>query len=108
MVESLCFKIEALKQLPDADTGTKEELNNKLLSTIDQTMEDLSMSRWIHMPKASEEYQYYSALCNIEAYAYKQLGGMLLWDKSEEGVKTMITYFKKARAIYNLFSIKYK
>ena len=96
----------ALSKLPNADAGTKEELNNKLLSTIDQTKKDLNMSRWIHMPKASEEYHYYRALCNNEAFVYKQLGGMFLRDSSEEGFKIMITYFKKARAIYNLVGIK--
>ena len=72
-------------------------LINKLLSIIDQTKKDLKMSRWIHMPRDSEEYEYYKFLCgNYEAYAYHQLGVLLLMcDSSEDGVKTAITYFKK-------------
>jgi len=53
------------------------------------------MSRWIHMPRYSEEYEYYKFLCgNYEAYASHQLG-VLLCDSYEDGVKTAITYFKK-------------
>ena len=106
VMDSLRLKMVALNQLPDADAGTKEELNNKLLSMIDQTKKDLNMSRWIHMPKASEEYHYYRALCiDYEAYAYKQLGKMFWRDSSEEGVKIMLQHIKKARAIYNLFGM---
>ena len=105
VMDSLRLKIEALNQLPNADAGTQEELN-KLLSTIDQTKKRYKMSRWIHMPKASEEYHYYRALCNYEAYAYKQLGRIFLRDSSEEGSKIMLQHIKKARAIYNLVGMK--
>jgi hypothetical protein len=106
VMDSLRLKIEALNQLPDVDAGTQEELNNKLLSTIDQTKKDFKMNRWVHMPKASEEYHYYRALCNYEAYAYKQLGRIFLRDSSEEGSKIMLQHIKKARAIYNLVGLK--
>ena len=62
-------------------TGDRMEttvLINKLLSIIDQTKKDLKMSRWIHMPRDSEEYKYYKSLCgNYEAYLYEMLGIML-------------------------------
>ena len=35
-------------------------LINQLLDTIEQTKKDLNMNRWIHVPKISEEYQYYT------------------------------------------------
>jgi len=34
-----------------------------LLSMIDRTKKSLNMSRWIHMPRDSEEYQFYNLLC---------------------------------------------
>jgi hypothetical protein len=103
----ICNKIESLNKLPNADAGTQEELNNKLLSTIDQTKKDLNMNSWVHMPKSSVEYQYYKLLCgNYEAYAHEHLGGMFLRDSSEEGFKAMMQHFKKARAIYNLVDMK--
>jgi hypothetical protein len=107
VISALRLKIEALNQLPNADAGTQEELNNKLLSTIYQTKKDLKMNRWVHMPKASEEYQYYKLLCgHYETYAHLQLGGIARSDTSEEGFKAMMTHYKKARAIYYLFGMK--
>jgi hypothetical protein len=74
-----------------------------MLSMIDQTKKDYKMSRWIHMPHDSEEYQYYIMLCGeYEAYAYSQLGATLMLDTSEEGFKVMITHYKKASAICKL------
>jgi hypothetical protein len=61
------------------------------------------MSRWIHMPQNTEEYQYFRMLCgNYEAYGYDYLGRAY---NSIEGIKTAIIHFKKARAIYNLVSM---
>lgn len=61
------------------------------------------MSGWIHMPKYSEEYQYYELVCgNYEAYSYVQLGGMSLYVSSEENQQLAITHFKKAHAIFTL------
>jgi hypothetical protein len=108
VIAALRYKIMALSKLPDADAGTMEELINQLLDTVKQTKKDLNMSRWIHMPKSSEEYKYYIILCGeYEAFVYTQLGGLATWDASEEGFKIMITYFKKARAIYNLVGMKF-
>jgi hypothetical protein len=78
-------------------------LVNKLLSLVDQTKKDLNMSRWIHMPRHSEEYKYYKLLCGYyEAFAYNMLGGLWLSDTSDEGKKVAIGHYKKARAICNL------
>jgi hypothetical protein len=60
------------------------------------------MSGWIHMPKSSGEYQYYSMLCgDYEAFALGQLG-RLTWKNTEDDYKISIKHYKKARAIYNL------
>jgi hypothetical protein len=110
VIESLRSKIESLglNKLLYTNAGTQEELSKKILSMINQTKKDFKMHSWVHMPKDSEEYQYYKLLCvEYEAFAYKSLGGMLISDTSEEGFKIMITHYKKARAIYNLFGMKY-
>jgi len=47
----------------------------KFLSMIDQTKKEHSMSSWVHMPKGSGEFVYYTALCvKYEAFAHDQLG----------------------------------
>ena len=75
-------------------------LINNLLSMVNRTKKDLNMSRWIHMPRHSEEYQYYKMMCGTyEAFAYTQLGRMLSGE-------TKIIHYKKARAIYNLVGMK--
>jgi hypothetical protein len=76
---------------------------------VDQTKKDLNMNRWIHMPKASEEYAYYKALCgNYEACAFESLGGASLFlDSSQEDKMIAIMHLKKARAIYNLVGMKH-
>jgi hypothetical protein len=79
---------------------------NKLLSMIDEAKKDLNMSRWVHMPQDSVEYQYYKVLCGqYEAFAYYMLGEILLRDKSEESNKLAITHFRTARAIFILFAM---
>ena len=96
VIESLRLKIDALNKLPHADI---EELNDKLMTIIDQTKTKYKMSSWIHMPKTSNEYQYYIALCgHYEAYAYKQLGGIIM---RAESFKIASMHCKKARAIFN-------
>ena len=80
----------------------REELNNKLLSMIDKTKNELNMSRWVHMPKDSEEYLYYKTLCgNYEAFFYDDLGAIL----KRAGNPIAISHFKKARAICNLLGM---
>jgi hypothetical protein len=107
VMAALRVKIKALSEriTDKANESIEVEITlliNQLLDIVKQTKKDINMSRWIHMPHDSEEYQYYRGLCNYEAFAYKALGGMFLRDSSEEGFKVMITNFKKARAIYNL------
>jgi hypothetical protein len=105
VVDSLQFKIYVCNKMAD-DFIDREELINQLLDTVKQTKQDLKMSRWIHMPKTSNEYQYYKLLCDFEAYAYEKLGEMFLFDNSNEGLKFMMQHIKKARAIYNLVDMK--
>jgi hypothetical protein len=80
---------------------------NALLDMIKQTRKDLNMSRWVHMPKDSEEYQYYFLMSrDLEASAYVLLGMMEKWGSCEESrVQEAILHFKKARAILNLVGI---
>ena len=105
VMESLRLKISKLGD-SDADITM---LINQLLDTVKQTKKDLNMSGWIHMPKSSEDYHYYRALCiDYEAYVHHQLVGTFLQDASEEGNKVAIGHLKKARAIYNLFGMKDK
>jgi hypothetical protein len=60
------------------------------------------MSGWIHMPKSSGEYLYYTMLCgDYEAFAYGQLGELTLINTVDD-CKISIKHCKKARAIYNL------
>jgi hypothetical protein len=86
---------------------------NNLLSMVAQIKKDLNMNSWVHMPRASGEYQYYKMLSgNYEAFGYVQMGTLLAFFSSTsaisniEGYKTAIPHFKKARAIYNLIGMK--
>jgi hypothetical protein len=109
VMAALRSKIMALHDTVDKEMVKVEKslLTHQLLDTIAQMKKDLNMSMWIHMPKSSEEYQYYTTLCgNYEAYAHHQLGSMLMSDTSEEGFKVMITHFKKASAICKLVGMK--
>jgi hypothetical protein len=77
---------------------------NHLLSMVDQTKKDLQMSGWIHMPKGSEEYEYYKLLCGeYEAFAHMNLGRLAT---SLEDHRIAIGHIKKTRAIYNLLGMK--
>ena len=108
VLESLRMQIVALAiHGNEVDKTERTMLINNMLSIINQTKKELNMSRWIHMPKASEEYQYYRILCgNYEALAHMQIGMNLSSDTSEEGKNVVIGRFKKARAIYNLVDMK--
>ena len=113
IIVALRSKIMALSDMHGTDTtneAVKVEmtlLTNQLLDTIKQTKKDLNMSRWIHKPKGSVEYQYYKMMCgNYEAFAHQHLGAMLMLDTSEEGFKVMVTHYKKASAICNLVGMK--
>ena len=68
VMTALCSKIESLNKLSrmlytDED---KKKICSKLLSMVFQTKKDLKMSRWIHKPHDSEEYQYYRVICIYE------------------------------------------
>jgi hypothetical protein len=96
---------------PREDKGTLkvecEMLIKKLLSMVDQTKKDLKMSRWLHMPPTSDEYQYYKLLCgNFEAVGYRYLGMIVSFDTTEASYKRSIKYYQKARAIYNLLGLE--
>ena len=73
------------------------------------------MNSWVHMPRASDEYQYYKMLSgNYEAFGYVKMGTLSAFlsrtsaISNIEGCKTAIPHFKKARAIYNLIGMKDK
>ena len=108
VMESLRLKIVALLMLNDFSNDVADEkrrIINHLLSMVDQTKKDYKMSRWIHMPKDSEEYQYYRFLHgNYEGFAYEMLG--VIAYRAKESMMITITHFKKARAIYNLVGEK--
>jgi hypothetical protein len=109
VLSALRVKIMALHDTVDKEMVKVEMtlLTHQLLDMIAQTKKDLNMSRWIHMPHDSEEYQYYTVLCgNYESFAHHELGSMLMSDTSEEGFKVMITHFKKASAICKLVGMK--
>ena len=108
IMDSLRLKLARLS-VADKPRIEKSELVNSLLAMVDQTKKDLNMNRWIHMPKASEEYAYYKALCgNYEAFAFESLGGASLFlDSSQEDKMIAIMHLKKARAIYNLVGMKH-
>jgi hypothetical protein len=104
IITALDLKTEVLRR------STHEELERveltKLINKIDQTKKDLDMSRWVHKPHSSEEYQYYKYLCgNYEASAHSQLGILLSSDTSEESKKIAITHSKKASTILRLVGL---
>jgi hypothetical protein len=65
VMDALRLKIESLNTSNKLlfTNDDKKNLINQLLDTVKQTKQDLNMSRWIHMPKESVEYQYYKGLC---------------------------------------------
>jgi len=101
-------RLEIIEYANKLDHDRSEELVEckilveKLLAMVDQTKKCLKMNGWIHMPKTSTEYQYYKMLCgDYEAFGYDVLGKIARL-RTEEGINTMITHWKKARAVYNL------
>ena len=84
-----------------------EMLIKKLLSMVDQTKKDLKMRGWLHMPPTSLEYQYYILVCgNYESFGYQSLGALASFEQTEASDKRSITYFQKARVIYNLLGLE--
>ena len=79
VMDSLRTKIAALLKNIDDSQGELlvecKSLSNQLISTVNKTKKDLNMSSWVHMPKLSEEYQYYRLMCgNYEGFTYEMLG----------------------------------
>jgi hypothetical protein len=107
VVGALRTKIIALKGTDPTDKNITITITS-LLSLVDQMKKDLKMSRWIHMPRDSEEYKYYTHLSrDYEAFAYASLGcASLIVDSSEEGIMIAITHWKKARAIFTLVGLE--
>ena len=65
------FDTHNLLHAVDKEIVERESKIYDLLSMVDQTKKDLKMSGWVHMPKTSEEYLYYSMDCgNYEAFAH--------------------------------------
>jgi len=112
VIHSLRMQIVALAiHGNEVDKTERMMLISNMLSMVNQTKNDLNMSRWIHMPKASEEYKYYKMLCgNYEAYAHLQFATSLDLTEgiyaTQEDENVAIGHLKKARAIYNLFGMK--
>ena len=83
-----------------------EMLVKKLMSMVDQTKKDLKMSGWLHMPPTSFEYQYYKLLCrHYESSGYIHLGFVASLDQTKPSIKGSITYYQKAKTIYNLHGL---
>lgn len=92
----------------DKDITETTMLVNDLLSIIGQTKKDFKMNEWVHLPKTSDNYRYYKAICGMyEAGAYTQLGAIASRNPSnEESFQLVIKHLKRARAIYNLLDMK--
>jgi hypothetical protein len=75
----------------------------KLLSRVDQMKKDLKMDRWVHLAPTSPQYQLYKMVrVHFEAYGYVCFGKLILSFNIEESRSIAITYYEKARTIYNL------
>ena len=67
------LKIWAMGNSNKIQKMEKVRIINKLflLLMVAQTKQDIKMKSWIHMPKDSDEYEYYSILSgDFEAFAY--------------------------------------
>ena len=81
-----------------------ENLIHNLLVTVDQAKEEHDMGGWVHMAPTTDQFQMYKYICtNFEAFAYHNLAQIFGLDQTEEGAKTQIGYYSKARAIYDAF-----
>lgn len=76
---------------------------NKVLSIVESVMKVYKrhqMSKWVHMPKSSTEYQiYYCVRGSHEQGALSNLGIFAANEGTEEGRKSSIRYHEKAKAI---------
>ena len=80
-----------------------ENLLNKLLSMTLQVKKDTDITSWVHMPKASKEYQEYKQFSYAyEAYSYERLGMFYRFDSTKESYLIAIKHLEKARVIFKL------
>lgn len=79
----------------------------KLLALVGQTKLDYNINSYVHTPKTSMTYIYYSVICeDYEADAYDIWGAVTSMD--ETSLPTAIQHLSKARAIYNLLGVRHK
>ena len=87
-------------------------LIERFMEMVGQMKKDMKMdSRWVHMPKTSNEYGMYYIVCgDFEAAGYDYWGYLHNWDGTqakgteaiEASYKKAIAYHTRARIIYNL------
>ena len=81
-----------------------ENLIHKLLAMVDQAKEEHDMGGWALMAPTTYEFKRYKFISLIfEAFGYQNLAQIYVLDQSEEGTKTQIDYYSRARAIYDAF-----
>lgn len=81
---------------------TIEELIHKLLAMVDQTKVEHNMDGWEHMATTSFEFQHCCHIhANYEAFGYLLLGEICSFDESGASADIKISYYEKARDIYD-------
>ena len=99
--ENLLFDVDSCPHLMKVEC---KALSEKLSTMVNQTKTDLKMTRWVHMPKNSFEYQYYKMLVgSIEVQGLSILGRLMCTDYTEASSKIGLVHFVKARTINKLF-----
>jgi hypothetical protein len=99
--ENLLFDVDSCPNLMKVKC---KALSEELLTMINQTKKDLNMTRWVHMPKNSFEYQYYKMLVgSIEVQGLSILGRLMCSDNTDASSKIGLVNFVKARTINKLF-----
>lgn len=96
--------IDSITECPHELVAELEMYCKTLLTMAIQTKKDMKMDQWVHMPKSSFEYGFYSMLTgDFEARGYYLLGWkMVHFDESTEGDNTALKHLVKARTLYNL------
>ena len=81
-----------------------ENLIHKLLALVDQAKEEHDMSEWVQMAPTTYEFKRYKFISLLfEAFGYQNLAQIYVLDQSEEGTKTQIDYYSRARAIRRIW-----
>jgi hypothetical protein len=90
-------------------------ITETLLSMIDNMKREYKMSRWLHKPKSSFDYKFYTKLSvDYEAKAYRNLGTMIYMDGIDRewtevdasSMNCAVAHYKKALIIYKLLDQK--